>query len=100
MIKSICNTERARPFLHPVDPVDEEAPDYFDVIKKPIDLSTIRSKVFRNEYASAQDITSDFSQMVRNSVMYNGEYHFVTMSARAIRDISKQWMRRLPEDNR
>ena len=37
-------------FQKPVDPKELGLPDYFDVVKKPMDLSTIKKKIDRNEY--------------------------------------------------
>lgn len=39
----------AAPFLYPVDPVALNIPDYFDIIKVPMDLSTIEQN-FKNNY--------------------------------------------------
>ena len=38
------------PFLNPVDPVALNIPEYPDIIKKPMDLSTIEKKLTRGEY--------------------------------------------------
>ena len=44
------------------DPVDPEAlgiPDYFEVIKKPMDLGTCMAKLRRGEYAKASELLKD-----------------------------------------
>ncbi|RKP14468.1 hypothetical protein BJ684DRAFT_19130 [Piptocephalis cylindrospora] len=44
-LKRIETHRSAFLFLHPVDPVAHGAPDYHQVIKKPMDLGTIRAKL-------------------------------------------------------
>ena len=44
------------------DPVDPEAlgiPDYFEVIKKPMDLGTCMAKLRRGEYSKASELLKD-----------------------------------------
>ena len=45
MINNLLNDQYAPPFAQPVDPVKLELPDYFEIIKKPMDLGTIKEKV-------------------------------------------------------
>jgi hypothetical protein len=47
---------RDRQFIF-AEPVDGEAnPSYYEVIKNPIDLATIKSKIDREEYSSLQEL--------------------------------------------
>jgi hypothetical protein len=43
LLQELQNHEKAWPFLHPVNEVD--APGYFDVIDKPMDLGTIQGQL-------------------------------------------------------
>ena len=43
---------KASPFLDPVDPVALGIPHYFDVIKKPMDISTLSKKLEQGEYSN------------------------------------------------
>ncbi|KAL7002983.1 hypothetical protein U1Q18_004143 [Sarracenia purpurea var. burkii] len=56
-------------FLKPVS--KKEAPDYLDVIKHPMDLSTIREKVRRLEYKSREEFRHDVWQITYNAHKYN-----------------------------
>lgn len=58
------------PFLEPV--TKEIAPDYFDVISQPMDISVIRRKSVRKEYVSRQQFVDDFNLIVDNCTKYNG----------------------------
>ncbi|XP_031394779.1 transcription initiation factor TFIID subunit 1 isoform X2 [Punica granatum] len=56
-------------FLKPV--TKKEAPDYLDIVKKPMDLSTIREKVRRLEYKSRNEFRHDVWQIAFNAHLYN-----------------------------
>jgi bromodomain-containing factor 1 len=43
------------PFLAPVDPVALGIPTYFTIIKRPMDLSTMKKKLDANDYFSSAD---------------------------------------------
>ena len=45
MINKLLNDTYADPFKLPVDPVALKLPDYFDVVKEPMDLGTVKKKV-------------------------------------------------------
>ncbi|THH16771.1 hypothetical protein EW146_g3936 [Bondarzewia mesenterica] len=60
------------PFAQPVDPVALNIPDYPSIIKKPMDLSTMRSKLEGNMYPTAEKFRDDFKLMINNCVKYNG----------------------------
>lgn len=60
-------------FLKPV--LKKEAPDYYDIIKDPMDLSTIRDKVTRMIYKSHEEFRHDVSQIAFNAHLYNDRRH-------------------------
>ncbi|XWS09403.1 hypothetical protein CRYUN_Cryun40dG0082200 [Craigia yunnanensis] len=64
-----ANTEVSYLFLKPVS--KKEAPDYLDVVQRPMDLSTIRDKVRRMEYKDREDFRHDVWQIAYNAHMYN-----------------------------
>ncbi|KAF8413267.1 hypothetical protein HHK36_001243 [Tetracentron sinense] len=49
----------------------KEAPDYLDVIRHPMDLSTIREKVRKMEYKNREDFRHDVWQITFNAHKYN-----------------------------
>ncbi|XP_066525550.1 bromodomain adjacent to zinc finger domain protein 1A isoform X2 [Hoplias malabaricus] len=48
-----------------------QVPDYYDIIKKPIALSTIREKVNNCEYQTASEYIADVELMFSNCLEYN-----------------------------
>ncbi|ONK74049.1 uncharacterized protein A4U43_C03F2260 [Asparagus officinalis] len=63
------NIEISYLFLKPV--TKKEAPDYLDIIKHPMDLSTIRDKVRSMEYRSREEFRHDVWQITVNAHIYN-----------------------------
>ncbi|XP_024083809.1 peregrin [Cimex lectularius] len=57
-----------------IEPVDQtEVPDYSDVVKNPMDLSTMRNKIEAFEYSSLQEFQADFHLMINNCLAYNSK---------------------------
>ena len=46
-----------------------QVPDYYDVIKNPMDLTTIREKM--ESYETPEEFIADMKQMIFNSFDYN-----------------------------
>ncbi|KIY51397.1 Bromodomain-containing protein [Fistulina hepatica ATCC 64428] len=61
----------ANPFYEPVDWVTLQIPSYPKVIKKPMDLSTIRKKLDSHEYPDASKFRDDFKLLIRNCFSFN-----------------------------
>ena len=59
-------------FFAPVDPIAYDIPDYYDIIKTPMDLGTIKQKLTNNEYLRCQDFISDVELVFSNCISYNG----------------------------
>uniref|UniRef100_A0A7S2W510 histone acetyltransferase n=1 Tax=Mucochytrium quahogii TaxID=96639 RepID=A0A7S2W510_9STRA len=60
-------------FLKPVDPVAMDIPDYFDVIKNPMDLTTIRRRLEGSFYKTMKAFAADMLLVYDNAILYNPE---------------------------
>lgn len=58
-------------FNTPVDVVKLNIPDYFNVIKHPMDLGTIESKITSGEYLSPLGFATDMRLTLSNAMTYN-----------------------------
>ncbi|KDQ63029.1 hypothetical protein JAAARDRAFT_29020 [Jaapia argillacea MUCL 33604] len=93
-LKKLQTHKRAVLFLQPVDPVRDRAPNYFDVIKKPMDLSTINAKLEAGMYADRFAFEADFRLMINNAKTYNLTGTFAYNEAVALDGFfDKQWVR-------
>ena len=57
-------------FNCPVDPVELGLPDYFDIIKKPMDLGTVQKKLDSDVYHSIDEFASDVRLTFDNATTY------------------------------
>lgn len=60
-------------FLEPFHPDKEIQKEYYSIIKKPMDLSTIMSRLKENSYLSIGDWSDDMNLVFENAIKYNGE---------------------------
>ncbi|KAJ1274728.1 hypothetical protein BS78_05G083300 [Paspalum vaginatum] len=58
-------------FNKPVDPVLYGIPDYFDVIRNPMDLGTVKKKLTSKQYASTNEFSADVRLTFSNAMKYN-----------------------------
>ncbi|KAJ2724341.1 hypothetical protein GGI07_002020 [Coemansia sp. Benny D115] len=63
--------DNAWPFLKPVDPIAFGVPTYFDIVKNPMDLSTVQKKLSRKSYASVADFVADVRLIFDDCVLFN-----------------------------
>jgi hypothetical protein len=57
-------------FKKPVDPVADNAPNYFDVVKKPMCLNLMQEKMDKGQYTSAAEFEADIRLIFQNCYEY------------------------------
>ncbi|XP_038129032.1 bromodomain testis-specific protein-like [Cyprinodon tularosa] len=77
----------AWPFYTPVDAVALGLHDYHDIIKQPMDLSTIKKKMDHQEYSDPKEFAADVRLMFSNCYKYNPPSYHVVLMARKLQDI-------------
>ncbi|SPP73115.1 peregrin [Drosophila guanche] len=56
------------------EPVDiSEVPDYTDIVKHPMDLGTMRTRLKDCQYTTLEQLESDFDLMIQNCLAYNNK---------------------------
>jgi len=72
------NRKKVWPFEEPVDPITLGIPDYPQIIKKPMDLGTIRTRLHEGFYNSnLLDFVDDVRLVFMNAVNYNEPKHHI-----------------------
>ncbi|XP_057952505.1 transcription factor GTE7-like isoform X2 [Malania oleifera] len=71
-------------FNTPVDVVGLGLHDYNQIIKHPMDLGTVKTKLGKDQYASPLDFASDVRLTFNNALMYNPKGHDVYFMAEAL----------------
>ncbi|XP_076346621.1 nucleosome-remodeling factor subunit NURF301 E(bx) isoform X2 [Tachypleus tridentatus] len=69
LFKSLQNHKNAWPFREPVNPKD--VPDYYKVIKEPMDLKTIEKRIQDHQYEKLADFIGDMTKIFDNCRYYN-----------------------------
>ena len=73
LMNSLWKTKDAELFHKPVDPVELGIPDYFSIIKEPMDFSTIKKKLTGFVYTNFKEFVDDIDLTFNNCYKYNGE---------------------------
>jgi len=73
IINLIYHTESGWIFKQPVDPKENCAPDYYDVIQNPMDLGLIRRRLENGFYQNLYSFERDVHLVFDNCILYNGE---------------------------
>jgi hypothetical protein len=68
-------------FNQPVDPVLLKIPDYLEVIKQPMDFSTVAKKLRTHQYQRVSDMLGDIDLTLDNAMSYNPLKHPVHTAA-------------------
>mmetsp|Transcript_7873 Transcript_7873/g.15234 ORF Transcript_7873/g.15234 Transcript_7873/m.15234 type:complete len:404 (+) Transcript_7873:8004-9215(+) len=71
LISAIWRAPHAWIFHEPVDPIKLNIPDYFEIVKNPMDLGTIKKKLNNNAYESLDRFIGDVEQVFTNCRLYN-----------------------------
>lgn len=71
LLNDLQNHQSAWPFLTPVN--RDEVADYYDVIKEPMDLSTMEVKLEAEAYITPEDFIKDAKLVFNNCRKYNNE---------------------------
>jgi hypothetical protein len=79
--KLMMNPKNQNFFNKPVDAIALGIPEYSDIIKQPMDLGTIRSRLQRGLYESAAAVIADVNLVFSNAFLFNPSESVVHQSA-------------------
>ncbi|XP_042009760.1 transcription factor GTE12-like isoform X1 [Salvia splendens] len=90
ILKGLMDRRPSQAFSKPVDPV--KTPDYFKMIKNPMDLGTIKHKLERNMYSAAKEFADDVLLTFGNAMSYHPPSSEVYRSARLLKcNFGRMW---------
>jgi transcriptional activator SPT7 len=88
--------EHAHPFLQRVN--KREAPDYYSVIKQPMDIGTMMKKLKQFAYKSKKEFVDDLMLIWSNCLKYNADpAHFLRKKALYMRKETEKLVPLIPE---
>ncbi|XP_052011638.1 bromodomain-containing protein 8-like [Apodemus sylvaticus] len=87
--KMIASHRFSSPFLKPVS--EKQAPGYKDVVKRPMDLTTLKRNLSKGRIRTMAEFQRDLMLMFQNAVMYNdSDHHIYHMAVEMQREVLEQ----------
>ncbi|XP_078180589.1 transcription factor GTE12-like [Carex rostrata] len=80
LLKMLMEHQFGWVFNYPVDPVKLNIPDYFSIIKNPMDLGTVKENLLKRKYTRTVQFSEDVMLTFSNAMLYNppkNEVHFM-----------------------
>lgn len=107
-IRTLKKLKDAGPFKFPVDPLALNIPHYPQVIKEPMDFSTIERKLASSNpvkpdpdptharYYNAEEFITDVRRIFQNCLTFNGPDHAITQSGRRVEATFDKQIKQMP----
>ena len=86
VMETLANYPCAKLFLYPVNSHSEGAYDYYQIIKKPMDITSIINNLLNGRYKNFSDWKRDVYLILQNSKTYNGPDSYITILASQLID--------------
>lgn len=84
LLQKLMDSEYGWTFNNPVDPVQWNIPDYFDIIKCPMDLGTIKKRLENEHYNSVEAFAGDVRLVFENCIAYNSSTNKFNIAAKQL----------------
>ncbi|KAL9456679.1 hypothetical protein AB3S75_005827 [Citrus x aurantiifolia] len=101
IFRQVTQHKWAWPFMHPVDVEGLGLHDYYEVIEKPMDFSTIKNKMDGKDgtgYRNVREIYADVRLVFKNAMKYNDERDDVHVMAKSLLEkFEEKWLQLLPK---
>ncbi|KAG5854214.1 hypothetical protein ANANG_G00035390 [Anguilla anguilla] len=98
VLKTLWKHQFSWPFQEPVDVVKLNLPDYYKIIKCPMDMGTIKRRLENSYYWNAQECIQDFNTMFTNCYIYNKPGDDIVLMAEALEKMFLQKISEMPQE--
>ncbi|XP_011923378.1 PREDICTED: bromodomain testis-specific protein isoform X1 [Cercocebus atys] len=98
VLKDLWKHSFSWPFQRPVDAVKLKLPDYYTIIKNPMDLNTIKKRLENKYYVKASECIEDFNTMFSNCYLYNKPGDDIVLMAQALEKLFMQKLSQMPQE--
>lgn len=98
MLKALRRHPDSGPFLDPVDPVALNVPDYYNIIKNPMDLTTLQTNLNSGKYNDNPDLfIYDTRLIFSNCYTYNGINSQISGMAKTLEKVFDNMLKKMPK---
>lgn len=80
-------------------PSKSKLPDYYDIIKKPLDIKKIFNRIDDGKYADFDDLEKDFIQMCKNAQIYNEEASLIHEDSIVLQSVFTNARQRIEQED-
>ena len=77
----LYNLPISKMFRYPVDQIKDHALNYYEIVKKPMCLDTIKKKLNAGAYDTIDDFSDDLRLIYNNSILFNQKNSVITWMA-------------------
>lgn len=98
VMRQVLKHSFAWPFAKPVDAAKLRIPDYYEIIKQPMDLGTIRKKLEHNDYQNAKECITEFRLVFNNAYQYNKPGEDVVVMAETVEKFFNEKIAMMPPE--
>ncbi|XP_007229120.3 bromodomain-containing protein 4 isoform X1 [Astyanax mexicanus] len=98
VLKTLWKHQFSWPFQAPVDAIKLNLPDYYKIIKNPMDMGTIKKRLENSYYLNAQECIQDFNTMFTNCYIYNKAGDDIVLMAEALEKLFLQKISEMPQE--
>jgi SWI/SNF-related matrix-associated actin-dependent regulator of chromatin subfamily A protein 2/4 len=81
-------------------PSRRELPDYYEVIKKPLDIKKILTRIEDEKYTELDDLERDFMQLCKNAQAYNEEASLIYDDSIVLQSVFSDARKRLEKEEK
>lgn len=96
LLDAIAAKDTQEIFIEPVDL--NEVPDYTDIVKHPMDLSTMKEKLESGQYPTLGAMEKDFDLMISNCLAYNSRETMFYRAGIKMRDAGSQLFKQAKQE--
>ena len=80
--EDLLNSEIGQIFRDPIDPAEDNLPDYNQAVKTPMDLTTVLKRVESGNYRDTSEWAADIHRVFDNSILYYGNDSYASDAAK------------------
>ncbi|XP_063155942.1 bromodomain testis-specific protein [Candoia aspera] len=100
VMKAMWRHNFSWPFHQPVDAAGLKLPDYYTIVKKPMDLTTIQKRLEHKYYTCAAECIENFKTMFANCYLYNKPGDDIVFMAQELEKVFLQKVAHMPPDEK
>ncbi|XP_034293112.1 bromodomain testis-specific protein isoform X1 [Pantherophis guttatus] len=100
VMKAMWRHNFSWPFHQPVDAEGLKLPDYYNIVKEPMDLTTIQKRLEHQYYTCAAECIENFKTMFANCYLYNKPGDDIVFMAQELEKVFLQKIAQMPPDEK